>query len=131
MGWKRPPDVRFGSKADSCSAATHVRFTPNSDRESRHPQPVIGHVYFTPESGRVQCTSACPLWANSGHSSTLPFEARAPQFHSMIMVVSASTLGGIIKPSAFAVFRLIAKLNLVDTSTGSSAGFSPLRMRPV
>src|SRR5262245_63710777 len=31
-------DVRFGSKADSCSAATHVRFTPNSDRKSRHPQ---------------------------------------------------------------------------------------------
>src|SRR5262245_1637021 len=31
-------DVRFGSKADSCSAATHVRFTPNSDRESGHPQ---------------------------------------------------------------------------------------------
>src|SRR5262245_43571449 len=24
-------DVRFGSKADICSAATHVRFTPNSD----------------------------------------------------------------------------------------------------
>ena len=30
--------VRFGSKADSCSAATHVRFTPNSDKESRHVQ---------------------------------------------------------------------------------------------
>ena len=28
--------VRFGSKADSCSATTHVRFTPNSDRESGH-----------------------------------------------------------------------------------------------
>jgi len=27
-------NVCFGSKADSCSAATHVRFTPNSDRES-------------------------------------------------------------------------------------------------
>jgi len=29
-----PRDVRFGSKADSCSAATHVCFAPNSDRES-------------------------------------------------------------------------------------------------
>jgi hypothetical protein len=27
-------DVRFGSKADMCNAPTHVRFTPNSDRES-------------------------------------------------------------------------------------------------
>ena len=27
-------DVRFGSKADMCGATSHVRFTPNSDRES-------------------------------------------------------------------------------------------------
>jgi hypothetical protein len=26
--------VRFGSKADICAATSHVRFTPNSDRES-------------------------------------------------------------------------------------------------
>src|SRR5262245_35864587 len=26
-----PPDVRFGSKADICSAKPHVRFTPESD----------------------------------------------------------------------------------------------------
>jgi hypothetical protein len=29
-------DVRFGSKADICAAISHVRFTPNSDRKSRH-----------------------------------------------------------------------------------------------
>src|SRR5262249_61413814 len=28
--------VRFGSKANMCSAIGHVRFTPNSDRESGH-----------------------------------------------------------------------------------------------
>jgi hypothetical protein len=28
--------VRFGSKADMCAAEQHVRFTPNSDRESGH-----------------------------------------------------------------------------------------------
>src|SRR5262249_40317634 len=27
----------------------------------------LRHVRFTPKSGHVQCTSACPLWANSGH----------------------------------------------------------------
>jgi len=31
-------DVRFGSLADICSAQAHVRFTPNSDRESGFPQ---------------------------------------------------------------------------------------------
>ena len=39
-------DVRFGSQADICSAKRHVRFTP--------------------ESGHVQCTRPCPLWANNG-----------------------------------------------------------------
>src|SRR5215813_14257529 len=33
--------VRFGSKADSCSAATHVRFAPNSDHKSGHPKKVM------------------------------------------------------------------------------------------
>jgi hypothetical protein len=35
-------DVRFGSEADICSAQGHVRFTPNSDRKSRHA--ANGHV---------------------------------------------------------------------------------------
>src|SRR6476660_5695834 len=34
-------DVRFGSKADICSAKGHVRFTSNSDRESEFPQRAI------------------------------------------------------------------------------------------
>jgi hypothetical protein len=29
-------DVRFGSLADMCGAERHVRFAPNSDRESGH-----------------------------------------------------------------------------------------------
>src|SRR5262245_10439294 len=31
-----PENVRFGSKADICGATEHVRFAPNSDRESGH-----------------------------------------------------------------------------------------------
>ena len=34
-------NVRFGSKADMCIAIAHVRFTPNSDRESGLRQPVM------------------------------------------------------------------------------------------
>ena len=53
--------VRFGSKADICAATSHVRFTPNSDRESQPPAKVmsalppkadmcgaLGHVCFGP-----------------------------------------------------------------------------------
>jgi hypothetical protein len=36
LGFAPRQDVRFGSKADICAAKSHVRFTPNSDRESRH-----------------------------------------------------------------------------------------------
>ena len=43
-------DVRFGSKADMCSAKRHARFTPNS--------------------GHGQCTRRCPLCAKSGHQRT-------------------------------------------------------------
>jgi hypothetical protein len=45
--------VRFGSLADICSAKGHVRFAPNSNRESGFP--ANGHVRFTPESGHVRC----------------------------------------------------------------------------
>jgi len=39
-------DVRFGSEANICAAKRHVRFTP--------------------ESGHLQRTRPCLLWANSG-----------------------------------------------------------------
>jgi hypothetical protein len=54
----------FGSKADVCVAKPHVRFTPNSDRKSGHPQTAmsalplkaadvcdaLAHVSFGPEA---------------------------------------------------------------------------------
>ena len=65
--WKGPTaqanDVRFGSKADMCSAKGDVRFTPNSDRESGFPQQAtsalppkadmcsaLAHVCFGPKA---------------------------------------------------------------------------------
>jgi hypothetical protein len=55
MRWKgvaarpiQPRYVRFGSSADICTAMGHVRFTPNSDRESRFPK------------------SSCPLYPRKG-----------------------------------------------------------------
>jgi hypothetical protein len=65
-------DDRFGSKADICGATSHVRFTPNSDRESGLPQPVMSalllradmcvakrHVCFTPNSDRQSGYTRC------------------------------------------------------------------------
>jgi hypothetical protein len=43
-GCSLPTNVRFGSLADICSAKEHVRFTPNSDRESGFRKTVMSAV---------------------------------------------------------------------------------------
>src|SRR5262245_3261244 len=50
--------------------------------------------------------------------------------HSITSSASASSVGGISTPNAFAVARLMTSSNLAPTSTGRSPGFSPLRIRP-
>src|SRR6266436_3617590 len=50
-------------------------------------------------------------------------------FHSITSSARASSVGGISRPSAFAVLRLITNSYLVGACTGRLAGFSPLRMR--
>jgi hypothetical protein len=97
-------DVRFGSKADICSAKRHVRFTP--------------------ESGHQFVSFACPLCANSG----LMHRSKRHRY-SITSSALASRLAGMVSPSALAVLRLITSLNLVGAWTGKLAGFSPLRIR--
>ena len=48
--------------------------------------------------------------------------------HSITSSARASTLGGIVSPSPFAVLRLITSSNFVGCSTGRSAGFAPFRI---
>src|SRR5439155_6025789 len=55
------------------------------------------------------------------------YELAAP--HSMTSSARASSEDGTLMPSAFVVFILITKSYLVGACTGSSAGFSPLKMR--
>jgi hypothetical protein len=92
--------IRFGSLADISQCNRHVRFTPRS-----------GHS-AVPEQ--------CPQRANSGHRQPYSITASA--------VVNSD--GGIVRPSALAVFRLITNSNFAGCTTGRSAGFSPLRIRP-
>jgi Penicillin-insensitive murein endopeptidase len=54
--------VRFGSKADMCSA--------------------IGHVRFTPKRGHVRCTHPCLLWARSRHRSAAYLFPLLHSFHA-------------------------------------------------
>ena len=49
-------------------------------------------------------------------------------FYSMTWSARPSTDGGIVRPSALAVFRLMTSSNFVGCSTGRLAGFAPLRI---
>jgi hypothetical protein len=54
-----------------------------------------------------------------------------PLLHSITSSASASSLSGTVRPSILAVWALMTNSNLIDCTTGNSAGLAPLRMRPV
>src|SRR5215470_11630790 len=50
--------------------------------------------------------------------------------HSITSSAVASSVDGTVRPSILAVSALITSSNLLACTTGNSAGFAPLRMRP-
>src|SRR5262249_27345915 len=51
--------------------------------------------------------------------------------HSITSSAATCSVGGTVRPSGWVVLRFITNSNLVGCKTGKSAGFSPLRIRPV
>ena len=107
--WRRP--VALSAKASPPKAAEAVRpctsaALPKADVNSTHWPPTL-----CAKSGREQLQQI--------------------QRYSITSSAMASSDGGTSMPSACAVCRLRANSNLVDCSTGSSAGLAPLRMLPV
>jgi hypothetical protein len=73
----------LGHKRTICSAKGHVRFAPNSDRESGFPQTVMSalppkadmcganrNVRFGPEADIPTCANNAPLWVKSGNQAS-------------------------------------------------------------
>jgi hypothetical protein len=56
--------------------------------------------------------------------------AWAKQTYSITSSAATNSLSGTVRPSAFAVLRLMANSNFTVCWTGKSPGFSPLRIRP-
>src|SRR5262249_53334201 len=56
-------------------------------------------------------------------------DERAP-LHSITSSAALSSLSGTMRPCILAVWWLMISSNLLDCTTGRSAGFVPLRMRP-
>src|SRR5262249_2735523 len=98
-----------------CGAQAHVRFTPNSDRESGHPQKVMSALPLKADMGSA-ATHVCfgPI-ADMGH-------------HSMMRSARNRTKGGTERPTVFAALMLSTVSNLVARSTGRLAGLTPLRI---
>src|SRR5262245_9326890 len=93
---------------ECCKQAAHVR--EHADIDRRLPQLLRTRLERPCRRGAEQRDELAPL-------------------HSITSSARASTAGGISRPSAFAVFRLITSSYFVGACTGRSAGFSPLRMR--
>ena len=65
-------------------------------------------------------------------ASTTDLRSAANKFHhSITSSARTKSVGGIVNPSALAVFRLITSSNLLLCWTGRSAGLAPLRICPV
>ena len=55
-------------------------------------------------------------------------QGRTTTRYSITWSARPSTEGGMVRPNAFAVLRLITSSNFVGCSTGRSPGFAPLRI---
>ena len=84
-----------------------------------------------PETVDLRC-GGCGTYVER-HKPALAGPTRSPRSwtYSITSSARASSVAGTSSPSALAVGRLMTSSNLVGCSTGRSAGFSPLRMRPV
>jgi hypothetical protein len=77
--------------------------------------------------GVDQANATLLTWAGLPPAGSHQLTAGA--LYSITSSARASSEGGTVRPSAFAVLRLITSSNLVGACTGSSPGLAPRRMR--
>src|SRR6266508_6627988 len=78
-------------------------------------------------SDHISCPPFLDLsWRKGSFILNLPL----PSHHSITSSAVASSVGGTVRPSILAVWALMTSSNLLDCTTGRSAGLAPLRMRP-
>jgi hypothetical protein len=74
------------------------------------------------QQSAADAATRCP----DGMPESAEMHARSkPQRYSITSSARASSGGGTVRPSAFAVLRLMTRSNLVGCSTGMSAGLAP------
>src|SRR5713226_5119501 len=129
-------DIHDGPEHMLQSEAGYIDARPLTPARQNLLQRTAG-PYIPVKLRRTQCeqmSSGLPLKADiprySRNVSNLHISgSREP--YSITSSARASSEGGTVSPRALAVFRLMTSSNLVGCITGKSAGFSPLRIRPV
>ena len=122
---------RSGSISTDSALQRHFRFPPYRDRDSdrevftvgKNPQRCLLWLRSLPWHCAAQSVAKC-----HGTLPTLMHRSNQHRY-SITSVALISSVCGTMRPSAFAVLRLIKSWNLVGVCTGRSAGFAPLRMR--
>jgi len=90
------------------------------------------------EAGQRRMSALLPKATVSNQAANLSLSANSDNMHrskssrySITSSARPSSGNEIVKPSERAVLRLSTNSIFVDCTTGRSAGFSPLRIRPV
>ena len=92
--------------------------------QQRHP----GASNFVGAGGNRRFRNSAPQRIDA-ECQKATYAAQQIALYSITSSARASRLSGTVRPSAFAVLRLMTNSYLVGACTGRSAGFSPLRMR--
>jgi hypothetical protein len=90
---------------------------------------IAADVRFVPESGQIADVWAGPLCAITGREQAQQRVCLGVDY-SITSSARASSIGGISRPSPFAVATFMISSNFVGSSTGKSPGFVPLIIRP-
>ena len=122
----RDPD-RPRARAYVCTTPESYRNSADQASGGTHRSPSLSNSKseVSGQSGHCSARLLAALRANRRH-----MQCSKKRAHSITSSASASSVGGMVSPSVFAVFRLITSSNLVDWTTGRLAGFSPLRILP-
>jgi hypothetical protein len=80
---------------------------------------------------RLHCGNLAALRRTGASGQLQTLRCSKQHCYSMISSARPRSNCGTVRPSALAVLRLRISSTFVDCWTGRSAGFSPLRMRPV
>src|SRR5262249_12689349 len=90
----------------------------------------VADFRFFLKADKYQRLAVGLLCAKTGREQLQHMPCAERQSYSIISSAVAIRVGGTARPSILADQALMTNSNLVDCTTGKSAGFAPLRMRP-